>query len=93
MAGALLGAGAGGIIGNQSGRGLEGAAIGGILGALAGNAIGQSRQQQQFAPRGFNRGYGQPQYGPAYQSGYSPAFGQQQCAPQYGNPYGFNPGW
>ena len=32
----------GGIIGNQSGRGLEGALIGGGLGALGGNAIGNA---------------------------------------------------
>jgi len=44
--GALGGAAAGGIIGNQSGRGLEGAAIGAGLGALGGNAIGNSRDQR-----------------------------------------------
>jgi len=44
--GALAGAGVGGIIGSQSGRGLEGAAIGAGLGALGGNAIGNSRDQQ-----------------------------------------------
>lgn len=38
--GALGGAGVGGIIGSQSGRGLEGAAIGAGLGALGGNLIG-----------------------------------------------------
>jgi uncharacterized protein YcfJ len=41
--GALGGAGVGGIIGSQSGRGLEGAAIGAGLGALGGNLIGGSR--------------------------------------------------
>jgi uncharacterized protein YcfJ len=45
--GGLGGAAIGGIIGSQSGRGLEGAAIGGALGALGGNAIGNSRDQQQ----------------------------------------------
>lgn len=50
--GALGGAAAGGIIGNQSGRGLEGAAIGAGLGALAGNAIGNSSDQ-----RYYRRGY------------------------------------
>lgn len=53
--GALGGAAAGGIIGNQSGRGLEGAAIGAGLGALAGNAIGNSRDQQRYY--GGRRGY------------------------------------
>lgn len=44
--GALGGAAAGGIIGNQSGRGLEGAAIGAGLGALGGNVIGGSSDQR-----------------------------------------------
>ncbi|OYW77006.1 MAG: hypothetical protein B7Z37_06110 [Verrucomicrobia bacterium 12-59-8] len=48
--GALGGAAVGGIIGNQSGRGLEGAAIGAGLGALGGNALGNARDQ--------NNGYG-----------------------------------
>jgi uncharacterized protein YcfJ len=46
--GALGGAAVGGIIGNQSGRGLEGAAIGAGLGALGGNAIGDSYDQRYF---------------------------------------------
>lgn len=53
--GGLGGAAVGGIIGNQSGRGLEGAAIGAGLGALAGNAIGNSRDQQRYY--GHRRGY------------------------------------
>lgn len=44
--GALAGAGVGGIIGAQSGRGLEGAAIGAGFGALGGNALGNSKDQQ-----------------------------------------------
>lgn len=88
VAGALIGAGAGGIIGNQSGRGLEGAAIGGVLGALAGSAIGQSRDQQRF----HGGGWGQPQGA----WGQPAPFGNQ-CAPApvgWGHdPYGFRPGW
>lgn len=53
--GALGGAAAGGIIGNQSGRGLEGAAIGAGLGALAGNAIGNSRDQRYYGNRRYYR--------------------------------------
>lgn len=52
--GALGGAAAGGIIGNQSGRGLEGAAIGAGLGALGGNAIGNARDQRNAE---YSRGY------------------------------------
>jgi hypothetical protein len=48
--GALIGAGAGAIIGNQSGRPLEGAAIGAGGGALIGGAYGNAQDQQ-------NRGY------------------------------------
>ena len=57
--GALGGAAVGGIICNQSGRGLEGAAIGAGLGALGGNAIGNSRDQrnQQQYYQGQQQGY------------------------------------
>lgn len=44
--GALGGAAAGGIIGNQSGRGLEGAAIGAGLGALGGNLVGGAQDDR-----------------------------------------------
>ncbi|MFD0895333.1 hypothetical protein KBB96_20650 [Luteolibacter ambystomatis] len=44
--GALLGAGAGAIIGHQSGRTLEGAAIGAGSGALIGGAYGNARDQE-----------------------------------------------
>ncbi len=57
--GALGGAAAGGIIGNQSGRGLEGAAIGAGLGALGGNVIGgaQDERNARYYNRGYDRGY------------------------------------
>jgi len=45
--GGLGGAAVGGIIGSQSGRGLEGAAIGGVLGAVGGNAIGNARDRRR----------------------------------------------
>lgn len=44
--GALGGAAVGGIIGNQRGRGLEGAAIGAGLGALGGNVIGGAQDDR-----------------------------------------------
>lgn len=50
--GALGGAAAGGIIGNQSGRGLEGAAIGAGLGALGGNVIGGAQDERRNGYRG-----------------------------------------
>ena len=50
----LAGAAVGGIIGNQSGRGLEGAAIGALLGGLAGSSLGASNDQRFY---GNNVGY------------------------------------
>lgn len=57
VAGALTGAAAGGIIGHQSGRGLEGAAIGGVLGALAGSVIGNAQDQYVYDERPVVRRY------------------------------------
>lgn len=55
--GALGGAAAGGIIGHQSGRGLEGAAIGAGLGALGGNAIGNAQDQRNAQYYNQQQGY------------------------------------
>lgn len=57
VVGALGGAAVGGIIGNQSGRGLEGAALGAGIGALGGNAIGNSQDQRNA--QYYNNGYQQ----------------------------------
>ncbi|MBL9184362.1 MAG: hypothetical protein JNN17_19615 [Verrucomicrobiaceae bacterium] len=94
VGGALLGAAAGGIIGNQSRRGLEGAAIGGIIGALAGGAIQQSRERRAAQSYGYGQPYGGYQGGhcqpsnPGYynNSGYypSPSYGYQQPYSPYG---------
>ncbi len=84
VVGALGGAAVGGIIGNQSGRGLEGAAIGAGLGALGGNAIGNSQDQRNAQYYNQQNGY-YNQQGNGYNrrpSGYYPN-GQ----PYYGNPY------
>lgn len=43
--GALGGAALGGIIGHQSGHGVEGAAIGGVAGALTGYIIGENMDE------------------------------------------------
>ena len=69
--GGLGGAAVGGIIGHQSGRGLEGAAIGGGLGALGGAAVGNSADQRMYRQQPPPPQYGQPYYG----------------QPQYGSPY------
>ncbi len=48
VTGGLGGAALGGIIGHQSGRGLEGAAIGAAAGAAAGGLYGNARDQEQY---------------------------------------------
>lgn len=69
VGGGLLGAGAGALIGHQSGRALEGAAIGGAVGAAGGALLGSAaddrermRQRQAPPPRRYDQGY----YGPRY---------------------------
>lgn len=59
--GALGGAAVGGIIGHQSGRGLEGAAIGGALGGVGGNMIGNAQDQRNYQRQ--QQYYGQQQQG------------------------------
>ena len=49
IGGGLLGAAAGGIIGHQSGKGLEGAAIGAATGALAGGLVGSDMDKRALA--------------------------------------------
>ena len=51
--GGLGGAAVGGIIGHQSGRGLEGAAIGGALGAVGGGVIGNAQDQRNYQQRAY----------------------------------------
>jgi len=68
--GALGGAAAGGIIGHQSGRGLEGAAIGAGAGAIGGNMIGNAQDQRNYAARdGYrNDGYRRSTYNDGYRT-------------------------
>jgi uncharacterized protein YcfJ len=62
--GGLGGAAVGGIIGHQSGRGLEGAVIGGGVGALGGNALGNAEDQRNYQNQGYYRQQPPPrQYG------------------------------
>lgn len=61
VVGGLGGAALGGIIGHQSGRGLEGAAIGGALGAVGGNAVGNARDQRNY--NNYYRPQPRPYYG------------------------------
>ena len=49
VAGAALGAAAGGVIGHQKGRGLEGAAIGGTIGAAGGAVLGSAEDERMSA--------------------------------------------
>lgn len=63
VVGGLGGAALGGIIGNQSGRGLEGAAIGAGLGALAGNMLGDAQDQRRYYTDRYGRRYYIDRYG------------------------------
>lgn len=45
--GSVIGAALGGIIGHQSGKGLEGAAIGGAVGGAGGYMIGNEKDKKQ----------------------------------------------
>lgn len=63
VVGGLGGAALGGIIGHQSGRGLEGAAIGGALGAVGGNAVGNSQDQRNYQRQQYYRPQPRPYYG------------------------------
>lgn len=60
--GGLLGATAGGIIGHQSGRGLEGGALGAGIGALAGNAFGNGVDQRQNHHSRYQQTAPEPRY-------------------------------
>ncbi len=76
--GALLGALAGAVIGNQTGSGLAGAAIGAGVGGLAGYGVGnqQPPQQYQQSQQGY---YAPPANTPQCPAGYSCI----PTAPQY----------
>ncbi len=101
IGGALLGAAAGGIIGNQKRRGLEGAAIGATLGALAGTLFQQNRgyqqqprqycqpQQQQGYYQDYDQGYQQP-YQQPYQQSYND-YGQGYSNNGYAQPSNYSP--
>lgn len=51
VVGTVAGAGIGGIIGHQSGKGAEGAVIGGAVGALGGALVGD-KMKSKFCPVG-----------------------------------------
>jgi len=70
VVGGLLGATAGGIIGHQSGRGLEGGALGAGVGAIAGNAFGNGVDQRQNHQSRYHQPAPEPRYyqaAPVYQ--------------------------
>jgi hypothetical protein len=72
VAGGLIGAGVGTIVGSQSDRPLEGAAIGGAIGAIGGAVLGSSYHRGG----GYYRGGGY-RYGGGYRGGY----GGGHCSP------------
>ena len=86
--GGLLGAGAGGIIGHQSGRGLEGAAIGALIGGASGNMFGNGIDTRN----GYNRPqqYQQPVYQQQYQQRTPQYYNNGYVQPNYCRPSGGN---
>ena len=78
--GALLGALAGAVIGNQTGSGLAGAAIGAGVGGLAGYGVGNQQPQQYQQPQ---QGYYAP---PANNPQCPPGYSCVPTAPQYQQP-------
>lgn len=88
--GAATGALAGGIIGHQSGSGLEGAAIGGVLGALAGSALGSVEDDYAYgSPRyGYRHAPPPPAYGGYYYAPRRPRhyYHHHHPGPYYGDP-------
>jgi uncharacterized membrane protein YebE (DUF533 family) len=78
--GSVIGAGtgalAGAVIGNQSGRPLEGGAIGAVVGALAGSAIGGASDDVYF-----NRSYYRPRYYSSYPVTRYHSYSYDYCPP------------
>ena len=70
VVGGLLGAGAGAIIGNQSGRAGEGALIGAAAGGLGGAAIGNARDTERSRYQQGNQGGYYDKYGNYHRNGY-----------------------
>ena len=70
-AGAVIGGGAGAVIGSQlaaRGRRTEGSVLGGVLGAVVGSQVGRSssdacRSYQDYGQGYYQQGYSQPSYG------------------------------
>ena len=85
VAGGLVGAGVGTIIGSQSDRPLEGAAIGGAIGALGGAALGSARDDEYQRGRSYNNRpyYGSPNH---YRGGYYES-SSYYPRPYYGHGY------
>jgi hypothetical protein len=78
VAGALIGAAAGGIIGHQSCSGLEGALIGGVLGSVVGSAVGYSQDRYYYGYPPPPPVVVRPYYGSYYSGGY-----YSSCGPRY----------
>lgn len=82
--GALGGAAVGGIIGHQSGRGLEGAAIGAAAGGVGGGIIGNAQDQRNMEHRQQAQGYYGPSQPQPYYNNNRPDYGTSQPRPYYG---------
>lgn len=94
VVGGLIGAGAGAIIGHQSGRGLEGAAIGGAAGAGTGALIGGAKddreelRREDSERRAYEAGYQDSRQDQGYgNKGYDNRGGYDNRRSGYGSGY------
>ena len=76
VAGGLIGAGVGTIVGSQSGRPLEGAAVGGAIGAVGGAVLGSAHDNRyRYHHGGYgHRSYGCPPPPCNHRGGYYPSY-------------------
>ena len=80
VVGGLLGAGAGALIGDRKGRGLEGAAIGAAVGALGGGLLGGARDDRE---RQYNNQSRPPYYNDRYPPRDSGRYDRYEQRPSY----------
>jgi len=106
-AGAVIGAGAGAVVGSQlaaRGRRTEGSILGGVLGAVIGGSVGRGSSDRCYENQGYGQpaysqqgygqqGYGQQGYGqqPVYQGYDNRGYSQSSSASVYYDENGYGP--
>ena len=91
VTGGLTGAALGAIVGNQSGRPLEGAALGGLIGAAAGSALGNAKDQEEgYIPQKRYRYIPSPPVFYYHYHTYLPRPPRRYCPPPHRNSFYFS---